>query len=97
MNERDLEGQELEKRARLFKPWLEEEATKLYFDIVKRKTESLIRQLKNAKPDVSREIMCNIQGKIEAQENMVYLPRGVLKSYDRAKAEAESKREKEKE
>lgn len=96
-----LDTKELEHRVTLFKavpdkPWIECEATRKYFEIVNIKVKSLVRQLKQAKPDVSREILADMQGKIEMGENMCYMPHGAINNYDRYKAEQE-KRETKKE
>ena len=95
MKEQDLEGKELEYRARLFSPWLEEEATKEFFDIINKKSIALTRQLKGVsltQPN-RNEFMANIQGKIETCEMFYHLPHGVLKRYDRAKKAETQKQE----
>lgn len=97
MAENDFDGPELQRRAELFKPWLEEEATKVYFDIVGRKVKSLEKNLKAAPMDTSEKVIANVQGKIEMAEKMSYLPTGAIKSYERKVEKEKQKKEKEKE
>ncbi|MCK4422919.1 MAG: hypothetical protein KAV18_02475 [Candidatus Omnitrophica bacterium] len=97
MSENDLEGPELQRRAELFKPWLEDEATKTYLAIISRKVKSLEKNLKAAPMETHEKVIGNLQGKIEMGEKMIYLPVGAIKSYDRRVERERQKREKEKE
>jgi len=95
MSENDFDGPELQRRAELFKPWLEEEATKVFFDIVSRKVKSLEKNLKSAPMETPEKVIGNVQGKIDALEKMIYLPTGAIKSYDRRVDQEKKRKEKE--